>query len=133
MELSAFVGGEGFRVIPIGAAHPYACNVLNLGAGRILSAHAESARQIVRSPHFQVRWLLARAGAARLAAPDLLVVASSRRPALDWPGGHWRDPVGAQGDVRVLDFSAITSLYGSLHCASQVVRRTTAGARPPPL
>lgn len=26
----------------------------------------------------------------------------------------------AQGDVRVIDFSSITSMYGSVHCASQV-------------
>ena len=28
-----------------------------------------------------------------------------------------------KGDVRVIDFSSITSMYGSVHCASQVVRR----------
>jgi hypothetical protein len=28
-----------------------------------------------------------------------------------------------QGDVKVIDFSSITSMYGSVHCASQVVRR----------
>lgn len=30
----------------------YACNVLNLGNSRIISAHAQTARQIVRDPHF---------------------------------------------------------------------------------
>ena len=28
-----------------------------------------------------------------------------------------------QGDVRVIDFSSITSMYGSVHCASQVIKR----------
>jgi N-dimethylarginine dimethylaminohydrolase len=28
-----------------------------------------------------------------------------------------------KGDVRVIDFSSITSMYGSVHCASQVVKR----------
>jgi hypothetical protein len=28
-----------------------------------------------------------------------------------------------RGDVRTIDFSSITSMYGSVHCASQVVRR----------
>mmetsp|Transcript_8912 Transcript_8912/g.15445 ORF Transcript_8912/g.15445 Transcript_8912/m.15445 type:complete len:486 (+) Transcript_8912:82-1539(+) len=28
-----------------------------------------------------------------------------------------------KGDVRVIDFSSITSMYGSVHCASQVLRR----------
>ena len=28
-----------------------------------------------------------------------------------------------KGDVKVIDFSSITSMYGSVHCASQVVRR----------
>ncbi len=31
--------------------------------------------------------------------------------------GHFK------GDVRVIDFSSITSMYGSVHCASQVVKR----------
>lgn len=30
---------------------------------------------------------------------------------------------GFTGDVKVIDFSSITSMYGSVHCASQVVRR----------
>jgi hypothetical protein len=54
--------------------------VLNLGDSRVVSVHPESARQIVKSPHFK-------------------------------------------GDVRVIDFSSITSMYGSVHCASQVVKR----------
>ena len=32
-------------------------------------------------------------------------------------------PLRMQGDVHVLEFSSITSMYGSVHCASQVVRR----------
>ena len=28
-----------------------------------------------------------------------------------------------QGDVSVIDFSSITSMYGSVHCASQVIKR----------
>jgi N-dimethylarginine dimethylaminohydrolase len=30
---------------------------------------------------------------------------------------------GFKGDVRVIDFSSVTSMYGSVHCASQVVMR----------
>lgn len=74
--------GEGYSIIPISGSHQlqYACNVLNLGGGRIISVHAPSARQIVRHPAFK-------------------------------------------GDVRNIDFSSITSMYGSVHCASQVVMR----------
>jgi hypothetical protein len=40
-----------------------------------------------------------------------------------------------KGEVRVIDFSSITSMYGSVHCASQVVkrvpRRFIAGAHVP--
>eukprot|EP00878_Enallax_costatus_P010464 GHUV01010925.1.p1 GENE.GHUV01010925.1~~GHUV01010925.1.p1 ORF type:complete len:467 (+),score=159.73 GHUV01010925.1:196-1596(+) len=82
VEFSAFMRGEGFTIIPI--MHDdqlaYACNVLNLGKGRIISVHAQSARQIVKSHEFE-------------------------------------------GDVQVIDFSQVTSMYGSVHCASQVVRR----------
>ena len=49
---------------------------MNLGSSRIISVHPESARQIVRDPHFK-------------------------------------------GDVRVIDFSPITSMYGAVHCSSQ--------------
>ncbi len=40
------------------------------------------------------------------------------------PSSHPSTPcIHAQGDVKVIDFSSITSMYGSVHCASQVVRR----------
>ncbi|GIL80090.1 hypothetical protein Vretimale_12910 [Volvox reticuliferus] len=82
VEFSAFISGEGYHIIPISNEHQlqYACNVLNLGESRIISVHAQSARQIVKDPRFN-------------------------------------------GDVQVLDFSSITSMYGSVHCASQVVKR----------
>ena len=55
----------------------YACNVLNMGDSKIISVHANTARQIVRDPHFH-------------------------------------------GDVQVVDFTPITSMYGAVHCSSQV-------------
>ena len=51
--------------------------MLNLGASKVLSVHAATARQIVRSPHFR-------------------------------------------GDVQVVNFTPITSMYGAVHCSSQV-------------
>lgn len=47
--------GEGFSIIPIKHDHQlaYACNVLNLGNGRIISVHAPSAREIVKSSAFK--------------------------------------------------------------------------------
>ncbi len=62
IEFSQYVREEGYHIIPISHEHQlqYACNVLNLGESRIVSVHAESARQIVKSPYFsgdvQVRW-----------------------------------------------------------------------------
>lgn len=49
------MSGEGFTIIPICHEHQlaYACNVLNLGNGRIISVHAPSARQIVKHPAFK--------------------------------------------------------------------------------
>lgn len=46
---------EGFSIIPITHEHQlaYACNVLNLGNGRIISVHPPSARQIVKHPAFK--------------------------------------------------------------------------------
>jgi arginine deiminase len=35
-----------------------------------------------------------------------------------------------KGDCKVIDFSSITSMYGSVHCASQVVRRVPRGSLP---
>jgi hypothetical protein len=54
VEFSAFISGEGYHVIPISNEHQlqYACNVLNLGDSRIISVHAQSARQIVKDPRF---------------------------------------------------------------------------------
>lgn len=47
--------GEGYSIIPIKHDHQlaYACNVLNLGKGRIISVHAPSAREIVKSEAFK--------------------------------------------------------------------------------
>lgn len=89
IELACYMRGEGYSIIPITGAHQlaYGCNVLNLGASRILSVHAASARQICKHPDFK-------------------------------------------GDVRVIDFSSITSMYGSVHCASQVVMRVPASRLP---
>ncbi|GBF90210.1 arginine deiminase [Raphidocelis subcapitata] len=83
VEFSHFITSDlGWSIIPVPAAHQlaYACNTLNLGGSRIISAHPSSARAIVGHPRFR-------------------------------------------GDVRVIDFSSITSMYGSVHCASQVVLR----------
>ncbi|KAF5833022.1 hypothetical protein DUNSADRAFT_10768 [Dunaliella salina] len=89
LELASFVREEGYNIIPIKAEHQlaYACNVLNLGGSRIISVHASSARQMVRSPHFK-------------------------------------------GDVCVIDFSSITSMYGSVHCASQIIKRVPSALVP---
>lgn len=90
MELSKFLEEEGYHTIPIRREHQlqYACNCLNLGDSNILSCHPETARQIIRSPHFK-------------------------------------------GNVQLVEFGAITSMYGALHCSSQVVRRVPPGiARP---
>ncbi len=57
-------------------AQLYGCNVLNLGNSKVLSVHANTARQIVRCPHFH-------------------------------------------GDVQVVNFTPITSMYGAVHCSSQ--------------
>eukprot|EP01024_Parvocaulis_polyphysoides_P031818 TRINITY_DN28649_c0_g2_i1.p1 TRINITY_DN28649_c0_g2~~TRINITY_DN28649_c0_g2_i1.p1 ORF type:complete len:140 (+),score=7.43 TRINITY_DN28649_c0_g2_i1:58-420(+) len=82
MEFSTFLRSEGYSIIPISGEHQlqYACNILNLGKGNILSVHDKSARQIVRDKNFK-------------------------------------------GDIKVIDFSSITSMYGAVHCSSQVVRR----------
>ncbi|CAD7696331.1 unnamed protein product [Ostreobium quekettii] len=82
VEFSQFMKEEGYNIIPIKAEHQlqYACNVLNLGGGRILSVHPLSARQLVRSPHFH-------------------------------------------GTVQVIEFSSITSMYGAVHCSTQILRR----------
>eukprot|EP01024_Parvocaulis_polyphysoides_P038241 TRINITY_DN34286_c0_g1_i2.p1 TRINITY_DN34286_c0_g1~~TRINITY_DN34286_c0_g1_i2.p1 ORF type:complete len:491 (-),score=62.11 TRINITY_DN34286_c0_g1_i2:386-1645(-) len=81
-EFSLFLKSEGYSIIPISAEDQlqYACNVLNLGNGNIVSVHAKSARQIVRDKNFK-------------------------------------------GDIKAIDFSSITSMYGAVHCSSQVVRR----------
>ncbi|KAF8072641.1 CPN20 [Scenedesmus sp. PABB004] len=54
VEFAEFVRGEGFSIIPIKHEHQlaYACNVLNLGKGRIISVHAPSAREIVKHEAF---------------------------------------------------------------------------------
>jgi N-dimethylarginine dimethylaminohydrolase len=55
VEFSAFIRGEGYDIIPIKHEHQlaYACNVLNLGKGRIISVHAPSAREIVKHEAFK--------------------------------------------------------------------------------
>jgi arginine deiminase len=56
VELSEFIKGEGYEIIPIKHQDQleYACNVLNLGNSRIISVHPGSARQVVKYPGFKV-------------------------------------------------------------------------------
>jgi arginine deiminase len=83
VEFSAYMKDCGFHIIPVHPKHQleYACNVLNLGDGRIISVHQQCARQIVKTPQFV-------------------------------------------GTVQCIDYSPITSMYGAVHCSSQVVKRT---------
>ena len=55
VEFSEFLQRNGFNIIQVSPQQQleYACNILNLGNGNILSAHAESARALCRSPHFK--------------------------------------------------------------------------------
>lgn len=82
IEFNQFLKEEGYKIIPITAEDQlqYACNVLNLGNGKLISVHTKSARQLIRFPHFS-------------------------------------------GTVQVVDFSSITSMYGAVHCCTQVLRR----------
>jgi len=55
IEFSVYLHNEcGYNIITLTKQEQlaYACNCLNLGGGRILSCHLESARRIVRSPFF---------------------------------------------------------------------------------
>lgn len=82
VEFAGFMRERGFNIIRVSGNEQlnYGCNVLNMGAGRIISIEKETARRIACSPHFQ-------------------------------------------GTVEFLDFSAVTCMYGGVHCASQVVGR----------
>jgi hypothetical protein len=128
------MAGEGYSIIPISAEHQlqYACNVLNLGGGRIIRC----------GPPWRIVEGCSDGGCAtRRQAAGLSLFATlawsatpcpSRPPArhptnprsVHGPSARQivRHPAFA-GDVRVIDFSSITSMYGSVHCASQVVMR----------
>ena len=73
---------EGYAIMPVKGADQlkYGCNCLNLGAGRIVSVHEETARHIVSFEGFE-------------------------------------------GHVQHIDWSPITSMYGAVHCGSQVIVR----------
>lgn len=74
---------EGYAIMPVKGADQlkYGCNCLNLGAGRIISVHEETARQLVKFDDFI-------------------------------------------GNVQFIDWTPITSMYGAVHCGSQVIVRT---------
>jgi N-dimethylarginine dimethylaminohydrolase len=147
MELAAYMRGEGYNIIPITAEHQlaYACNVLNLGGSRIISVHRPSARQIARSQYFRVgagvKFVLFLFVAStrpkhmfmlECSVKALTVIHTEGRSALArHTEGRCTAGLRAQGEVRVIDFSSITSMYGSVHCASQVVRRTPKSAALP--
>jgi hypothetical protein len=46
---------EGYHIMPVSHENQlrYGCNCLNLGAGRVLAVHEETARQIVQFEHFK--------------------------------------------------------------------------------
>lgn len=82
---------EGYSILPVSgeAQLGYGCNCLNLGAGRIVSVHMDTARKIV---NFE----------------------------------------GFKGQVQYIDFSHITSMYGAVHCGSQVVMRESVSKKNAP-
>jgi len=55
VEFSLYVREAGYNIIPIDGDDQlvYGCNALNLGAGRLLSVHQKTAREIARSPYFK--------------------------------------------------------------------------------
>ena len=54
VEFGAFLRGEGYTIVPISAEEQlaYACNILNLGGGCVLSCHEDSARKLARTREF---------------------------------------------------------------------------------
>ena len=82
VEFGRYLVEEGYHIIPISREHQleYGINCLNLGDSNVIACHAETARQIVRNPHFH-------------------------------------------GNVQLVEFGAVASMFGALHCSSQVVRR----------
>ena len=54
VEFAAYVAEQGFEVIPLEEEHQlaYGCNVLNVGAGYVISVCSQAAREIVASDKF---------------------------------------------------------------------------------
>lgn len=54
VEFSAYVQEEGYKIIPVNREEQlkYACNVLNLGEGKLVSVNVPFSREMARSPYF---------------------------------------------------------------------------------
>jgi len=100
VEFSEFLQRNGYNIIKVSPQQQleYACNILNLGNGNILSAHAESARALCRSPHFkgQIQHIPFDAVTAMYGALHCSTQVVSRAPL---PGRFAPQAEGPEGDA----------------------------------
>lgn len=100
VEFSEFLQRNGYNIIKVSPQQQleYACNILNLGNGNILSAHAESARALCRSPHFkgQIQHIPFDAVTAMYGALHCSTQVVSRAPL---PGRFAPQDEGPEGDT----------------------------------
>ena len=145
VEFAAFMRGEGYAIIPVSGA-----DQLVRGRGEVGGEGRRARRARERwATTPAVSFLLSRSalrlqraqpgqlqdcvgarghGARHRAAPRVQRQDEAGRAAERRGRGARRadppPPPPPSGDVQVIDFGSITSMYGAVHCASQVVKRT---------
>ena len=118
VEFAAYMRGEGYNIIPVKGEDQLVswwCGVVGCVVLREGESKTHNTRSILSShlTHLQ----LYGCNVLNLGNSKIISVhAGTARSIVKHPA--------FRGDVQVIDFGPVTSMYGAVHCASQVVKRT---------
>ena len=141
VEFSQYMREEGYHIIPIKPEHQLVSPILEHAEVRPSSLHGHCLQHLVFCFSYSCESTLAttcvfvvdveleethtEVGCAlQLYGCNVLNLGNSRIISVNADTGRQivKDP-HFHGDVQVIDYSPITSMYGAVHCSSQVVRR----------
>lgn len=121
VEFAAYMRGEGYAIIPVSGAD----QLVRTGAGGGGERARRAAPRRARGPGTPPTRPPLSPPTPQLYGCNVLNLGNSKIVSVH--AGTARAIVrhpAFKGDVQVIDFGSITSMYGAVHCASQVVKRT---------
>ena len=118
VEFAAYMRGEGYNIIPVKGED-------QLVSGLVVCVWGGGGGEKAKRTHDTHSLLSPTPPHPQLYGCNVLNLGNSK--IISVHAGTARSIVkhpAFRGDVQVIDFGPVTSMYGAVHCASQVVKRT---------